>query len=391
MQKINQVPFGEKSMDEKLKNKANLLVNLLNFEKYWAPYALSDGSLFKKEVKVEAANVVTLFLNVFGEKTAQMNPDGQVIKPDGLWEQRKMIAALKKWCSSDELYPEIPQDSSVVTTMTSQLQSLLVELEKMLVAELGLSVNLICSNCSSEYLFHKNVLKWAAQLPDEVVPKIDEAYIDNMSKSDTLVVVGDVRRSQDLMTYGRDPNVYRDKIIEFSNCTRRILKNNCGLYDRFTGDGFIAYFNKYMCEQEGKNYYEMMVKSCREIMDFSIPFFSEWSKMLRRLPEKEIGLAIGVDSGIVSFKDINNQLFAIGDACVWATRMNTAGSKGDVIVNNIPYQELSQVLNENNCEKICSVTKSGEQFSAYCLNIKNIHYVAPIPLRLEQQKSEAIN
>ena len=232
------------------------------------------------------------------------------------------------------------------------------------------------SATSYEELFHKNVLKWAAQLPNDIIPKIDDVYIDNMSKFDTLVVVGDIRRSQDLMTYGSSPDIYRDKIIEFMNRTREILKNNCGLYDRFTGDGFIAYFNQYMCEQEGKDYYEMMIKACREILNFSNPFFADWVKLLRRIPETEIGLCIGVDSGRVSFKDLNNQLFAIGDACVWATRMNSAGRKGDVVLNNIPYQYISSVLNNNNCEKINSITKGGEHFSAYRLQINNIHYVS---------------
>lgn len=65
-----------------------------------------------------------------------------------------------------------------------------------------------------------------------------------------------------------------------------------------------------------------------------------------------------------------------GDACVWATRMNSAGEKGDIILNNIPYQVLSSSLNGNNCNKINSITKGGEHFSAYRLQIKNIHYVS---------------
>ena len=81
--------------------------------------------------------------------------------------------------------------------------------------------------------------------------------------------------------------------------------------------------------------------------------------------------------------DLDNQLFAIGDACVWATRMNSAGNKGDVILNNLPYHVLSKTLNGNNCEKITSITKGGEHFSAYRLQIGNIHYV---PTRKKPQE-----
>lgn len=368
--------------NEKLK-KVNLLALLLNFEKYWSPYSLSDGSLYKEEVKVEANKLTSLFYEIYGDKSFKLTSAGEIAKPDDLTDQRLFIMSLKSWLSNNSLYPNITPQNLVVNRNRFFFQKVLSDFETQLSEELKLPVKLTCSATAYEESFHKNVLKWAAQLPDAVIPKIDEAYISNMSSFDSLVVVGDIRRSQDLMTYGSNPNVYRDKIIEFMNRTREILKSNCGLYDRFTGDGFIAYFNKYMCEQEGKDYYEMMLKSCREILEFSNPFFEEWAHLLRRIPETDIGLCIGVDSGIVSFKDLDNQLFAIGDACVWATRMNSAGNKGDVILNNLPYHVLSKVLNGNNCEKINSITKGGEHFSAYRLQIKNIHYV---PTRKKPQE-----
>lgn len=363
--------------------KVNLLALLLNFEKYWSPYSLSDGSLYKEEVKAEADKLISLFYEIYGDTPIKIPLDGGIIKPDDLTGPRLFIMSLKSWLKNNSLYPNISSKELIVNRNRFFFQKVLSDFETQLSEELNLPIKLTCSATTYEESFHKNMLKWAAQIPNEVIPKIDEAYIGKMSDFDTLVVVGDIRRSQDLVTYGSNPDVYRDKIIEFMNCTREILKNNCGLYDRFTGDGFIAYFNKYMCEQEGKDYYEMMLKSCREILEFSNPFFEEWVHLLRRIPETDIGLCIGVDSGIVSFKDLDNQLFAIGDACVWATRMNSAGNKGDVILNNLPYHVLSKVLNGNNCEKINSITKGGEHFSAYRLQIKNIHYV---PTRKKPQE-----
>lgn len=380
----------EEASDVRLK-KFNLLALLLSFEKYWSPYSLSDGSLYKEEVKEEAAKVVNLFCEIYDAELFERTADGEIIRPSKDVNRKIFIRSLKSWLTTDDLFPYMNQRNTFVNRERNYFQYVLSEFESELSEELGLPVKMKCETSSYEELFHKNVLKWAAQLPDEVVHKMDDTYIDKMSKSDTLVVVGDIRRSQDLMTYGSNPDVYREKIIEFMNKTRQILKDNCGLYDRFTGEGFIAYFNKYMCEQEGKDYYEMMLKSCREILEFSNPFFDEWVKLLRRIPEMEIGLCIGVDSGIVSFKDLNNQLFAIGDACVWATRMNSAGEKGDIILNNIPYQVLSSSLNGNNCNRINSVTKGGEHFSAYRLKIKNIHYVPTNKRPQEHREPRAIS
>ena len=257
----------------------------------------------------EANKLTSLFYEIYGDKPIMLTSAGEVIKPDDLEDPRLFIMSLKSWLSNNSLYPNITPQNLVVNRNRFFFQKVLSDFESQLSEELNLPVKLTCSATTYEESFHKNVLKWAAQIPDAVIPKVDEAYISKM-------------------TYGSNPNVYRDKIIEFMNRTREILKSNCGLYDRFTGDGFIAYFNKYMCEQEGEDYYEMMLKSCREILEFSNPFFEEWVHQLRRIPETEIGLCIGVDSGKISFKDLDNQLFAIGDACVWATRMNSAGNKG---------------------------------------------------------------
>ena len=295
----------EGGMENEKMKKVNLLALLLNFEKYWSPYSLSDGSLYKEEVKAEADKLISLFYEIYGDMPIKIPLDGGIIKPDDLTGPRLFIMSLKSWLNNNSLYPNISPKELIVNRNRFFFQKVLSDFETQLSEELNLPIKLTCSATTYEESFHKNMLKWAAQIPNEVIPKIDEAYIGKMSDFDTLVV-GDIRRSQDLVTYGSNPDVYRDKIIEFMNCTREILKNNCGLYDRFTGDGFIAYFNKYMCEQEGKDYYEMMLKSCREILEFSNPFFEEWVHLLRRIPETEIGLCIGVDSGKISFKDLDH-------------------------------------------------------------------------------------
>ena len=54
---------SEKTDEEIWRKKMNLLALLLSFEKYWSPYSLSDGSLYKEEAKEEAGKIVSLFSN----------------------------------------------------------------------------------------------------------------------------------------------------------------------------------------------------------------------------------------------------------------------------------------------------------------------------------------
>lgn len=361
-------------MDAEIK-KINLLALLLSFERYWSPYTLSDGSLYEKEAKEEALKMCKLFKEIYGDKELYL-PNGRVISTDDeLWSQRDVFESLLSWSKSKERYPILSNGRTVIGNLKMYVQINLYELEERISKDLNLEVPLSYRITSGEYFYRKNVLKWIAQIPNEVVDDIDDMYIRKMGEYRSLVIVADIRRSQDLMTYGKDPAEYCERIVRFMTETRDILKRHCGIYDRFTGDGFVAYFSEYMCKQQGKNFYEMMLKTCREVIEFSEPFFAEWTSTLRKIPDTEIGVAIGVDDGVVSYRDINNQLFAIGDACVWATRMSAAGKQGDVLINNIPYQTIKGSLNQDNCDIITSMTKSGEHFKAYCIKIKNVNYV----------------
>ena len=144
--------------------------------------------------------------------------------------------------------------------------------------------------------------------------------------------------------------------------------------DRFTGDGFIAYFNQYVCEQGGKDYYNMLITACERIQTFSGPYFDDWARQIRKIPSEPIGLSLGIDSGYVDFKQIEGQVYAIGNACVWATRMCDAGKSGEVIFNNIPYHKIEPYGAEGFSTEIDSVTKNGESFKAYRVNTSLVTY-----------------
>lgn len=373
---------------ENYTERINLLMVLLSFEKYWSPYSLSDGELYRREVKEEAKKIAPLFCKIYGNDLRRIDNVGKVINyEDGLWEAREFVESIDFWANSLDLYPKLKQKVSSVNNIRFYFQVVLLQLESRLVEELQLPIKLV-STVIAEDMYHKNMIKWFGQIPDTIISKVNNDFINKMSETDTLVVVADIRRSQDLMTYGKSPSIYRNRMVDFMNKIRDVLNEHGAIFDRFTGDGFIAYFNDYMCQQLKKDYYEMMLKSCKEIIHFSNDFFAQWVKDLRKIPESEIGLSIGIDSGIVSFQDLNNQLLAIGDACVWATRMCSAGKKGEVIFNNIPYQKISSSVV---AEVIHSVTKGGESFRAFNINLDESNYT-PQPIgKIFNEPANAIN
>ena len=375
---------------EMMLKKVNLLALVLNFEKYWQSYSLSDGDLYSKEVREEAHKIVPLFYEVFGNIPV-VNPDCSVNDVD-LFESRRFISELGKWQTSSDKFPKVLFGREYTNESQFLFSFIFMELESRLQKEIGLPVPLSFTATAHENYFRRRQLKWAGQFPDDLVEKaVDPSFIMRMSKTDTLVLVADIRRSQDLITYGLSPEYYREQIIGFLDEVKKILRSNYGIYDRFTGDGFIAYFNQYVCEQEGCDYYEMTLDACKRIQSFAEQYFQNWSNQIRKIPVEPIGLSLGIDSGRIDFKDIDGQFFAIGDACVWATRMCNAGKRGDIIFNNIPFHRIVHYGIDGFSSEIDAVTKNGETFKAFSINPSLIDYKSQPKKDPSLDKPTAIN
>lgn len=212
--------------------KVNLLALVLSFEKYWQSYSLSDGVLYSKEVRAEAKKIVPLFYEIFGKKII-VNPDRTVNDVD-IFETRRFIEELDKWLDTEDKFPKVLFGREYTSSSQFIFSYVFIELESHLQREIGLPVGLSYTATAHESYFRRKQLKWAGQLPDDLVEKaIDSSFIMQMSKADTLVMVADIRRSQDLITYGLSPEFYREQIIGFLAEIRKILRDDYGIYDRF--------------------------------------------------------------------------------------------------------------------------------------------------------------
>lgn len=260
---MDQNTFAEKQVNLA---KVNLLALVLNFEKYWQSYSLSDGVLYSKEVREEAKKIVPLFYDIYGKKVL-VETDGRVNDVD-MFESRQLVEELDKWLETKDKFPREFLGKKYTHRTQLYYQVVFIELESQLQEEIGLSYTATVH----ETIFRSKQFPWALQLPSSLLDKVLEpSFLERMSKSDTIVVVADIRRSQDLITYGLTPEFYRKQIIGLLDEVKRIFHDCYGVLDRFTGDGFIAYFNQYVCEQGGKDYYNMLtslhVRGYRHFLD----------------------------------------------------------------------------------------------------------------------------
>lgn len=349
----------------------NLLILIQSLENFWAYNFLSDGELFQKEAKIETEKFIRQMAIVYNFDKGIYNTKTITMDNENSEKQiRDIIKRLKIWCKSDEHFPDLFDRKNNEGTVNFFFLLVTMCLKAYLVQKLKINVRPQIIHSSGQNAFKKSDIRWRGHLPWQALKLVDKTFIDDLSNSDTIVIVADIRKSQDLMTYGPNADFFRDKILEFTTATRKIIKENFGIFDKFTGDGFLCYFNSELCEHFELNYYKQMLKATKEIMEFSEPFFAEWVKSVRKLPPNSSGLTIGIDSGKVIFRDLDNHLFAIGDAIVWANRMSSAGKKGEIILNNLPYHKLREINPKLNFDIIENTTKGGDAFTAYNLKIK---------------------
>jgi class 3 adenylate cyclase len=220
-----------------------------------------------------------------------------------------------------------------------------------------------------ENQYSESYLRWCAYLPSVALRTNPDAIIATACKSPTIVVLSDIRHSQDLMTYSISADDFSNRMVQFIMTTREIIEKHNGIFDKFTGDGFLSYFNEEICRIDGKNYIDCFLDFLREQSEFSKAHFREWGKSVKKLPEKPVGLAIGADLGVIEFRNINHHLIVVGDAVVWASRMAACALAEEILVNNLLYDKLldrSDVLFEQRESR----TKSGEGFLARLLSLK---------------------
>jgi class 3 adenylate cyclase len=204
-------------------------------------------------------------------------------------------------------------------------------------------------------------------MPKVVLEKNPDEVFQGASKTPTIAVVGDIRRSQDLMTYAQKPRDFSKRMVRFITKTRKLIDKHAGFFDKFTGDGFIVYFNHAICKAAGLNYIECFTNFLSDEFDLATPLFQEWSLSIRKLPTTEIGLAIGADIGQIKFEDIDNHLIAVGDAIVWAARMASVATSNETIVNNLLFAALKD-RQDISFQERSGQTKTGETFLAKALN-----------------------
>ena len=350
------------------------------FETLWAYYLQSDGELFSEECRKAALQFLDSFEQLSKCEPKFMDPVALSLGEN--IDVKDIVQHFRRWLDGEDRYPYDQASGGRFI-----LWGFFAGVKGLLITDLGLSRWPIMVMSSEEAMHTNRVVRWRGHLPSSILrrdtevifqdafsstPRGDlEAIFQEASSSMTIVVVADIRRSQDLMTYATTPVDYSTRMVHFISTTRQSIDQHHGFFDKFTGDGYLVYFNEAICKAADVDYTECFLDFLKEQKEFSADYFREWSRNVRKLPSGEVGLAIGADLGIVEFHDIENNLVAVGDSVVWASRMASIASANEVIVNNLLFCALEE-LPGIQFEQRSAETKAGEDFLARSLEFERM-------------------
>jgi len=160
----------------------------------------------------------------------------------------------------------------------------------------------------------------------------------NSTKYDTVVVSIDIRRSTELMLKARTPELFSKFITELSFKLSQIIIANFGIFDKFTGDGILAFFPKFYSGNEA------VIRAIKASNECHLLFKEHYnnSKDCFNVFIKDVGLGIGIDFGNVTLVNTQSELTVVGIPVVYACRFSGAKA-GETLLNQPAKEELMRL------------------------------------------------
>lgn len=148
---------------------------------------------------------------------------------------------------------------------------------------------------------------------------------------DTIVLCVDIRSSTILMREALNHHQYANIITSFVSAAKSYIQNLNGWFDKFTGDGFLAYWPTSAEEiQKNANH---VAQFCRDTMRLFMGHISQNLRANSRNFPKLAGLSIGIDAGPLNLLSVADDLTIVGHPVVGAVRMVGMADPYEVIAN----------------------------------------------------------
>jgi class 3 adenylate cyclase len=197
---------------------------------------------------------------------------------------------------------------------------------------------------------------WRAECPLESVV----AAATTGAPMNAIVLAADIRSSTIVMREAINALRLADIVTEFVDAIGAALKKNRGWFDKFTGDGLLAYWIYNSNPPQGY-FPELLYVSNLCLTFFRDIVVDELRGNTRNFPA-EAGISLGIDAGQVNLVPVAGDLTIVGAPVVGAVRMATAATaKYETVVNgylgSVLYQDRGYYKAEFQIERDVRATK----------------------------------
>jgi hypothetical protein len=186
--------------------------------------------------------------------------------------------------------------------------------------------------------------------------------LSNFSKNESMemtVMSIDIRKSTDLMLKANSEEDYAKFISGLTEGLRRIVIENYGVFDKFTGDGILAYFPLFYSGDDGILNCCLVAQKCHSYFkEYYEKYYDIFNVVL------DTGLGIGIDHGMVKIVTINKEQTIVGSSVVYACRLSGAPASLTYLNRNA----FSKIRKYGiNTKEIKMDIKNGERIIVYAL------------------------
>ena len=151
----------------------------------------------------------------------------------------------------------------------------------------------------------------------------------------TYVLSIDIRRSTELMLKAKKPELFEKFIVSLCNKLSKVILDNYGVFDKFTGDGVLAFFPDFFSGIDAGLLAIKTALECHAVFDAH--YKQNRNCFVSVL--QDIGLGIGIDFGQTYLVKMNGSFTVIGAPVVYACRMSGAKA-GDTLLNQNAFEDI---------------------------------------------------
>jgi class 3 adenylate cyclase/outer membrane murein-binding lipoprotein Lpp len=147
----------------------------------------------------------------------------------------------------------------------------------------------------------------------------------------------DIRRSTELMSKARTPQQFANFMTNLCKKLEIAIKNSYGVFDKFTGDGVLAFFPDFYSGDDAGYYVISVADQCHKI--FAEQYRESRGSFISVL--SDVGLGIGIDYGTSYLVQMAGGLTVVGAPVVYACRMSGAPAS-TTLLNQPGYEKIRE-------------------------------------------------